>query len=325
LGLSVILTAPHAGHLIVLAAPQGKLAISVHTVERVMGVAVARDAIAFCGRTDVWLARNAPDIAAKLEPRGRYDACYLTRAGYFTGDLQGHEAAWVHGEVWLVNTAFSCLCSPHPLYNFVPRWRPPFITELAPEDRCHLNGLAVAEGRPRYVTAVAETNAARGWRSVKGTGGCLIDVASNQVVVRGLCMPHSPRVAQGRLYLLDSGTGRLVTADAARGGVDTVAVLPGFAHGLAVHDGLAFVGLSRIRATSDMTGLPIAEHPERLRCGLVVVDLSTGQPVAHLDIAAPVNELFDVQLLMNSRCPFFAGPHADRDHGHPLWTVPPAR
>src|SRR5262249_42026426 len=111
LGTSVVLTAPHSGHLIVLAAPEGKLSISFHTFERVMGVAVARAAPAVCTRTEVWLVRNAPDIAAKIEPRGRFDACYQARASYFTGDLQGHEAAWVGGEVWLVNTAFSCLCS----------------------------------------------------------------------------------------------------------------------------------------------------------------------------------------------------------------------
>jgi uncharacterized protein (TIGR03032 family) len=325
LGISVIVSVPHAGYLIVVAAPQGKLAISCHTFERVMGVAVARDALAVCARTEVWFVRNAPDIAAKLEPRGHYDACYSTRASHFTGDIQSHEAAWVNGEVWLVNTLFSCLCTPHEGYNFAPRWRPPFITQLVPEDRCHLNGLALVEGRPGYVTAVAETDTRQGWRPAKGTGGCLVDVASGRTVVRGLCMPHSPRFSQGRLYLLDSGTGRLAAVDVVSGRVETVAVLPGFTRGLAIHGALAFVGLSRIRPTSDMTGLPITSHPDRLKCGLAVVDLTSGAMAAHLDIASPVDEIFDVQVLPGVRCPYVSGPFADRDQGHPLWTVPPSR
>jgi uncharacterized protein (TIGR03032 family) len=323
LGASVIVTAPYTGNLIVVAAPQGKTLLSFHTFERVMGVAVTPEVLAVCTHTEVWFLRNAPDIAAKLEPRGRYDACYLTRACHFTGDIQGHEAVRVDGEVWLVNTLFSCLCSLHPRYSFAPRWRPPFVTALAPEDRCHLNGLAVVDGRPRYVTAVAETDTRHAWRPLKATGGCVIDVATGQSVVRGLCMPHSPRVSDGKLYLLDSGTGRLVRADVASGRVETVATLPGFTRGLAIHDSLAFVGLSRIRSASHMTGLPITAQPDRLRCGLAVVDLNSGQTIARLDIAAPVNEVFDVQLLPGVRCPFLSGPYADHEQSHPLWTIPP--
>jgi uncharacterized protein (TIGR03032 family) len=324
LGISVIVTAPHSGNLILVAAPSGKLTISFHTFERVMGVAVAPHTLAVCTRSEVWFLRNASDIAAKLEPPGRFDACYLTRACHFTNDIQAHEAAWVHGKLCLVNTLFSCLCTPHDYYSFAPVWRPPFITQLAPEDRCHLNGLAVVGGQARYVTAVAETDTRQGWRPAKGIGGCVIDIASGLPVVRGLCMPHSPRFAQGRLYLTDSGTGRLVVADVASGRVETVAVLPGFTRGLAIHGSAAFVGLSRIRSSSDMNGLPIAAKRDQLKCGLVVVDLTSGEVVAQVEFASPVDEVFDIQLLPGVRCPFLSGPHVDREKGQPLWTVPPA-
>jgi uncharacterized protein (TIGR03032 family) len=322
-GVTVLLTAPHSGNLIVLSAPEGKPVVSFHTFERAMGVAVGPNGLAVCTRTEVWVARNAPDIAAKLDPRGHFDACYLTRSCHFTGDIQGHEAAWVDGEVWLVNTLFSCLCTPHDRYSFAPRWRPPFVSKLMPEDRCHLNGVALENGRPRYVTAVAETDVRQGWRPEKASGGCVVDVPTGRSVVRGLCMPHSPRVAAGRLYLLDSGSGRLVHADPDTGQVQTVADLPGFARGLAIHADNAYVGLSRIRPTSDMAGLPIADRPERLTCGLAVVDLKTGQSVARLDFDSPLNELFDVQVLPGVRKPFLSGPHADRERGHPFWTIPP--
>jgi uncharacterized protein (TIGR03032 family) len=150
-------------------------------------------------------------------------------------------------------------------------------------------------------------------------------VSSGQTVVRGLCMPHSPRVADGRVLLLDSGTGRLVTADLANGRVETMATLSWFTRGLAILGSLAFVGLSRIRPTSDMRGLPIAERPELLRCGLAVVALADGHAVASLEFSSPVDEVFDVQLLPGVHNPFLAGPYADRERGHPLWTVPPSR
>jgi uncharacterized protein (TIGR03032 family) len=323
LQVAVILSAPHSGNVILVSAPDGQLAISFHTFQRAMGLAVSAEAVAVCSHTEVWFLRNAPDIAAKIEPRGRHDAAYLARATHFTGDIQAHEAAWIRGELWLVNTLFSCLCTLHERYSFTPRWRPPFITDLVPEDRCHLNGLALRDGLPAYVTAISETNSAQGWRAHKATGGCLIEIAGGRVVARGLCMPHSPRLVQGRVYLADSGTGRLVAIDPADGRAETVANLPAFTRGLAIHGSTAFVGLSRIRPTSDLTGLPITAHPERLQCGLAVVDLTTGQTVAHLFISSPVDEIFDVQLLAGIRSPILWGPHADREQGHPLWTVPP--
>ncbi len=325
LGISVLMSAPHSGNVIALSAPGGQLALSFHTFERPMGIAVSRDLLAVCTHNEVWFLRNAPDIAAKLEPRGRYDACYLARACHFTGDIQGHEAVWVNHELWLVNTLFSCLCAVHERYSFAPRWRPSFITQLAPEDRCHLNGVALVDGQPRYVTLAAETDVRQGWRPSKGSGGCLIDVASGTLVVRGLCMPHSPRYSQNQLYVLESGKGRLARVDPGTGRTKTVAMLPGFTRGLAVSGALAFVGLSRIRSKSDMTGLPITAQRETLQCGLAVVDLRSRQVIASLEIGAPVDEIFDVQVLPGLRSPFLAGPYVERDVGHPIWTLPSAR
>ena len=323
LGASVVLTVPHLGNLVVLAARQGRVRLSFHTFERAMGVAVARHALAVCTRTEVWFVRDAPDIAAKLHPRGHYDACYLTRASHFTGDVQGHEAAWVQGEVWLVNTLFSCLCALHEDYSFVPRWRPPFITALAAEDRCHLNGLALVDGAPRYATALGETDTAGGWRANKPQGGCLLDVPSGEVVARGLSMPHSPRRHDGRLWLLESGTGQLVRVDPATGRRQTAAALPGFTRGLALCGPYAFVGLSKIRATSAMDGVPLAERREQLKCGVAVVDLRSGQSIALLEFQTAVEEIFDVQLLPGLRFPEVMG--FQKETLHHTFIIPAVR
>jgi uncharacterized protein (TIGR03032 family) len=338
---SLLISSPTTGNLIVVSAPRGQLAVSFHTFERPMGMAIRPGWLVVGTRTQVWSLRNFPDLASRVAPAGRYDACYLTRFSHFTGNIQGHELAWmVSGrdadaqaalgggsvpELWIVNTLFSCLSAVHASYSFAPRWCPPFVSALAPEDRCHLNGLAVQDGKPRYVTALAETDSAQGWREHKVGGGCVIDVASNQTVIRGMTMPHSPRLAGGRLLLLHSGVGQLVMAEPSSGRLETIAELPGYTRGLALHDTLAFVGLSKVRAASSMGGVPITADPERLRCGVAVVDVRTGQIVAYFDFVAGVDEIFDIQILPGSSEPFLSGPFADRGPAPAVWTMPPGR
>jgi uncharacterized protein (TIGR03032 family) len=321
LRLSVLISTYQTGHLVVMAASQGRLMLSFHGFDRAMGMAVKPGCLSVCTRSEVWFVRSVPDIAAKLEPSGQFDACLLARTAHYTGDIQAHECAWVRDEFWVVNTLFSCLAALHPYYSFAPRWRPPFVSALVPEDRCHLNGLAVVDGQPRYVTALGETDAAEGWRAVKASGGCLLEVPSGRRVAGGLSLPHSPRVFQGRIYFLHSGQGRLDLIDAVTGQLTPVAAVPGVARGLALHGDYAFVGLSKARPSLD--GVPIVEQREQLKCGVAVVDLRTGTQTALLEFKTGVEEIFDVQVLPGIAFPFLSGPWAQKDTGQPLWTVPP--
>ncbi len=322
LGVSLLVSTYQAGKVVAVGVADGELTLSYHNFERAMGLAVRPDGIAVAARAQVWHLRGAPDLAPRVEPAGRHDACFLTRTSHFTGEVQAHELAWAGDDLWLVNTAFGCLCTLDGKHSFVPRWRPPFLTALSPDDRCHLNGLAVQDGAPRYVTAFAETDTPRGWRETKATSGCLIDVPSGRTVARGFAMPHSPRVHRGRVWMLDSGTGRLVRVDPASGRSETVAELPGFTRGLALHDRFAFVGLSKIRETSTFGGLPIAARRPELKCGVGAVDLDTGRLVGHLEFVTGVEEIFDVQVMPGVRCPALSGPHPGQDSATPIWTVP---
>jgi uncharacterized protein (TIGR03032 family) len=195
------------------------------------------------------------------------------------------------------------------------------VSALRPEDRCHLNGLAVVDGQPRYVTALAETDSPAGWRPVKQKGGCLIEVPSGRLLVRGLALPHSPRVEGNQIFFLHSGRGELAVAHPLTGEVTAVAALPGVARGLGLHGGFAFVGLSRARPT--LEGVPIVARRDQLRCGLWVVDLRTGAVAAHLEFCTGVEEVFDVQVLPGIVSPYVSGPSPEKDTGQPLWTVPP--
>jgi uncharacterized protein (TIGR03032 family) len=320
LRLSVLISTYQTGHLVAVSAREGRLALAFHQFERAMGIAVKPGTIAVCTRKQVWFLRDAPDIAAKLP--GKPDACFLARTSHFTDDIEAHEAAWVGREFWIVNTLFSCLCALHPHYSFAPRWRPPFISALRPEDRCHLNGVAIVDGQPRYVTALAETDTPSGWRAVKNTGGCLIEVPSGRIVSRGLSLPHSPRAEGSRLYFLHSGQGELAVADTKTGQPTSVAPVPGISRGLALHGGYAFIGLSKARPA--LEGVPIVAERDKLRCGLWVIHLQTGTVAAHLEFHTGVEEIFDVQVLPNIVSPYLSGPAAVQDTGEPLWTVPPA-
>jgi hypothetical protein len=304
LGMSVLVTTYQANKLLLVRAAGPGLSTLVRTFDQPMGAAISGPRMALGTRNQVWMLRNAPDIAPRIEPAGQHDACFLPRSSHVTGDIRVHELAWADDELWVVNTRFSCLCTLHADYSFVPRWRPPFVSELAAEDRCHLNGLALVprndsvdpveplpdridgaantELEPKYVTALGETDTRGGWRPNKAGGGCLIDVPSGETLLRGLSMPHSPRWHDGRLWLLESGTGKLVLADTVASRTETVAVLPGFARGLVLVGPYAFVGLSRIRKTSAMDGVPLAERRHQLKCGVAVVDLRSGGVVALL-------------------------------------------
>jgi uncharacterized protein (TIGR03032 family) len=206
--------------------------------------------------------------------------------------------------LWFVNTRFSCLCTLDRVHSFVPRWQPPFITELAPDDRCHLNGLALVEGRPAFVTALGETDTPGGWRANKKDGGLLMEVATGAVLLRGLSMPHSPRWHDGKLWLLESGNGGIGTVAPESRRYERVAALPGFARGLDFAGDFAFVGLSQVRESAVFSGIPIAERPLQERCcGVWVLDITTGKTVAFVKFEDAVQEVFAVQVLPGVRFP----------------------
>jgi uncharacterized protein (TIGR03032 family) len=325
LGASLLVSTYQTGRVAVVRARGDDLLITYHRFDHPMGIAVSRERIAIGTRSQIWFLAGEPQIARAIGGGRPYDSCYIARASHVTGEIHGHEMAWSERELWVVNTLFSCLCSIGGGHHFIPRWKPRFVSTLAAEDRCHLNGLALQDGRPRYVTCLGETDTERGWRAGKAAGGCVIDVPSGQPVLRGLSMPHSPRVHQGRLWFLESGRARLAAADHGSGSLETVAELPGYARGLDFLGPYAFVGLSRMRESSSIEGLPIAGSIGSLKCGVAAVELATGRIAALLEFVAEVDELFDVRVDPFSRAPFFSGPDFRADGTPPIWVIPPPR
>ena len=325
LDVSLVLSTYQAGKLITIGSHQGQLVFGFAGFPQVMGVSRTPTGLAIGSRETVWSLPASREIAPALEPTAQHDVAFLARQAHRTGAVLGHDLAYGDGQLWLVNTAFNCLCTLEPPWSFTPRWLPPFITELAPGDRCHLNGLAMAEnwGGPAYVTAHGRTDSENGWRQSKANGGCLIDVASSAVLASDLSMPHSPRLHQGNLYLLNSGRGTLCRWDAAAGQITVIARLPGFTRGLDCWGGHAAVGLSRIRESEVFGGLPVSEEHETLRCGVAIVNCSSGEQEAHLWFNSGVEEIYALSLLPGLRNPVVIGPEPELDGRTTPWLVPP--
>jgi uncharacterized protein (TIGR03032 family) len=326
-GASLLVSTYQAGQLVSIGVHEDQLTFDFHRFDQVMGVAVGGDQVAVGVKGQVWFLGDHSELAPSLAPAGRYDRAFLPRTSIITGGIQCHEVAWGtdaagQPDLWVVNTLFSCLVGLDPAYSFVPRWRPPFISQLAGQDRCHLNGLAMRDGAPAFVTVMAQSDQPAGWRETKNTSGTVLEVPSGEAVTTGIAMPHSPRWHDGQLYVLNSGMGALERVDLATGGRDTVALLPGYARGLAIHGGHAFVGLSKIRETAIFGGVPIAEYHDQLKCGVGVIELATGTTVATLEFTSGLEEIFDVQAVPDSRC--LALGHAPGD-GEEIWVVPDPR
>jgi uncharacterized protein (TIGR03032 family) len=306
-GSSLLISTYQTNKLVCARTPQdGALNTHFRDFDKPMGLAVSPGRIAVGTRTEVWDLRDMPEAAAAIEPAGEHDACYLPRNRHVTGDIAVHDLAFAGGRLWLVATAFSCLATLDADHSFVPRWTPPFITTLASEDRCHLNGMAVVGDRVAYVTALGETDEPGGWRAGRATDGVLIDVATSEVLAAGLSMPHSPRWHAGRLWFLESGRGNLSTVDVRSGEVQAVAELPGFTRGLAFLGDLAFVGLSQVRESSTFGDLPLTRRLSERQSGVWMVDLRTGETVGFLQFEDLVQEIFDVALLPGARFPEIA-------------------
>ena len=304
LGCSLLVTTYQAGKLIVVRADGDVINTHFRTFPKPMGLAAGPGGFALGSACEIQQYVNMPALARKLTPPDRHDACYLPRSSHTTGDIDIHEMAWdAAGELWCVNTRFSCLCTIASDSSFVPRWRPDFVTALAPEDRCHLNGLGMVADRPRYMTALGQTDTAQGWREHKTDGGILFDLETGKVIRSGLSMPHSPRWYADRLWMCESGNGSLATVDPASGDLQTVAELPGFTRGLDFVGPFAFVGLSQVRESAMFSGIPLTERPSERTCGVWVVDIRSGQTVAFLRFEQAVQEIFAVAALPGIRFP----------------------
>ncbi|RZJ44875.1 MAG: TIGR03032 family protein [Brevundimonas sp.] len=290
----------------------GTVSFNQQNFVRAMGLCYQPGRLYLGALSQVWRLENM--LRPGERANAQFDMAFVPRNAQTVGDVDIHEVGTdAEGRVIFVNTKYSCLATLDLVHSFRPIWKPPFISRLAPEDRCHLNGVAFAEGRPRYVTAVSRSDIVTGWRERRHEGGVLVEVDTGRIVTDRLSMPHSPRVHAGTVYVLDSGRGEIVEVDQKTGERRTVAFCPGFLRGLSIHEGFALVTVSKPR-NGAFTGLAL-DNALRTRdaepwCGVLIVDLTSGDIVEWLKLEGAISELFDVVAMPGVVCPMAIGPQS---------------
>lgn len=309
-GMSLAVTTYQIGKLFLIGAPTAqRLSVTERTFERCLGVAADAQSLTLAGLNAIIRFQNVVPPGQAVEG---HDALYVPQVSWHTGDLFAHDVGVLaSGRPVFINTLFSCLATVDESASFRSVWAPRFISALAPQDRCHLNGLAMDGPNPAFVTAAGQTDSAGGWREGRVGGGCAIDIASGEIVATGLTMPHSPRIAGGRLFLCNAGTGELGEVEPATGRFVPIAFCPGFARGLAVHGNHALVGLSLPRRHRDFSGLPLDDRLKAAGtepdCAVQVIDLATGRLAHWLRLGGVVQELYDIAIIPGASSPMVVG------------------
>lgn len=294
--------------------PDGGLHVTERTFNRCMGLGTSSDKNTFWMSSlfQLWRFENSL-TGGKFKD---YDKVYIPQAAYTTGDIDIHDIMLdVNDRPIFVNTLFSCLATTSERHSFKPVWKPPFISELMPEDRCHMNGLAEKDGKPAYVTIVGASDASDGWREHRSNGGIVMDVQTNEIICEGLSMPHSPRWYNGKLYLLEAGTGYFGTVDFEKKKFEPITFCPGFLRGLDFIENYAVVGMSSVRKNKTFSGLALDENLKKAntqaRAGIQIINLETGAVENWVRLEGIIEELYDIKVLNNVNRPLLIGTHKD--------------
>lgn len=304
---SFVLSTYQAGKVMLVGSDGEKISLLPRNFAVPMGMAVDGRRMAIATRDEIVFMINDPRLAPSYPKKpNHYDALFVPRAIHFTGPCSIHDMAFTEDGLVGVNTAFSCLFRLDDVHSFVPTWKPPFISQVAGEDRCHLNGMALLDGKPRYVTALGTTDEQGGWRKEKLSGGILMDIETGEIILRDLPMPHSPRIYDGKLYMLLSATGEVVLVDLDKGSYEVVNRISGFVRGMARHGDFIFVASSKLRKSHTFGDLELAKDKD-IQSGFTVIHLQTGSTVGQFRFVRTCDEIYDIHVLPGIRRPGIVG------------------
>lgn len=304
LNVSLAISTYQAGKVVLISAEHKDALVSLpRTFSKPMGIDIQGNKMVVACKDEVIVLENSKSLAKHYPNKPEtYDSLFLPRTTFHTGRVDIHDVAFGKKGIWAINTSFSCLCLVNGNHNFLPVWKPPFISQLASEDRCHLNGMVLVEGEPRYVTALGTGDTAQSWRDTIVNGGVLIDVKTDAILLDNLPMPHSPMLYKGALYFLLSASGQLVRYDLQTKQTEVVKELDGFCRGLDIVDDYAFVGMSKLRKNSS-TFAKLEFSDKATTAGIKIIHLPTKAMVAELSYEASVDEIYEVKLLKGSLRP----------------------
>lgn len=301
LNCTIALTTYQAGKLVFISPNPDKERLTTlpRTFQKPMGVAVNGNSLVLASKDEVILFENSRDLAVHYpNKQNTYDSLFLPRITFYTGQVDMHDIAFGNDGVYAINTSFSCLCKVDGNYNFKPIWQPPFIDKLVSEDRCHLNGLVMVDGKPKYVTGLGQTNTHQGWRNNIVGGGFLMDIETNEIILEGLAMPHSPRMYNNELYLLLSASGEFIKINIEEKSYEVIKKFDGFCRGLSIYNDYAFIGFSKLRKNSS-TFAKLSFSDKADFSGIKIIHLPTQAEVGEVKYQTSVDEIYEVAVLPN--------------------------
>ncbi|MFH0867047.1 MAG: TIGR03032 family protein [Bacteroidota bacterium] len=302
LNCSLVISTYQAGKVIFLSPQNNESLIQLpRTFLKPMGIAVDHNhpsrKMAIACKDEIIVFVNSPELGLHYPSKpNTYDAFFVPRLTYHTGDVDLHDLLWGNDKIFAVNTLFSCIATFDDTYNFTPYWTPPFISRIVSEDRCHLNGMIMIDGKPRYATCFSNSNTFQGWRNVVTNGGILMDIEKNEIIVDKLPMPHSPRMINGEIYMLLSATSELVKINTDKRNYEVITKLNGFVRGMAHYGDYLFIGLSKLRKSSaTFSRLEITN--KLMNTGISIVHIPSGKVEGEIIYNSSVEEIYDVHVL----------------------------
>lgn len=304
LDCSLALTTYQAGKLVLVSGVEDERLVQLpRSFRRAMALARSGSRLAVATLDSVIVYANDPRLAARYPKQpDTYDSLFVPRLRYYTGNIDNHGLAWGTEGLYTVNTAFNAIGLLGDEYSFRPTWTPPWMEKPEPGDRSHVNGFALVDGKPKWITALGQGTEPGAWRKTIPGGGVLLDTDSGEIVAGDLQMPHSPRIVGDGLFILESATGELSRIDTSTGQKDSVARMDGFVRGMSVWRDHLFVAFSKLRKNSStFRDLPIADKAKA--AGIAVIHAPSGATVAWMRYNQTVDEIFDVEVLPGLRRP----------------------
>ncbi|MEO7906676.1 MAG: TIGR03032 family protein, partial [Saprospiraceae bacterium] len=302
MGCTIALTTYQAGKLVLISANKDKEGLTVlpRTFHKPMGIAIQGDKLALASMDEIIVFENSKELATYYpNKQNTYDSLWLPRITYYTGQVDMHDIAFGDDGLYAINTSFSCLCKVDGNYNFKPIWHPPFIDALVSEDRCHLNGLVLENGKPKYITALGTSNAHQGWREDIVSGGIVMDIDTNSIILDGLAMPHSPRMYNNEMYMLLSASGEFIKVNTTEKSYKVIKQFDGFCRGLAIYNDHALIGFSKLRKNSS-TFAKLSFSDKANYSGIKIIHIPTQAQVGEITFQSSVDEIYEVAILPNT-------------------------
>jgi uncharacterized protein (TIGR03032 family) len=254
----------------------------------------------FLPRRDIKAPRNSD---RPLVPAG---------SRFYPGCLYMHDLALIGGKLH-ANAVGQNAVANLDGRRYERAWWPKCIeTEAGPIfSRNHLQLNSIAAGptlRQSYFSASTDRVSSRrpGMKNFPvDRRGVIFSGRTRDVFCRGLTRPHSARLHGGKVWVDNSGYGELGYAE--DGQFRPAVKLPGWTRGLCFHDGVAFVGTSRVipRFRQYAPGLDV----DGSICGVHAVEVKSGKVLGSLTWPAG-NQIFAIDWITRSAAtgfPFAAG------------------